>query len=131
MKSFFRARLHWKFTRAALAGLGLLALAGCSSPQKKAEPAFKLKSTGGQTNVVVASAGSPVGRVASVNAQARFAVVNFPVGQVPANETRLGIFRAGAKVGVLKISGPAADNFTVGDIIDGSAQDGDEVRAEQ
>ena len=122
--------MNLKFTHTAAAALLCLALAGCASHPKNAEPAFKLKPAGDQTNVVIATTGSPVGRIASVNAQAKFAVVNFPVGQVPANETRLSVFRAGAKVGELKISGPSADNFTVGDITAGSAQDGDEVRAE-
>jgi len=64
------------------------------------------------------------------NAQAKFAVINFPLGQLPANDTRLSIFHAGMKAGEIKITGPAQESFTVGDIVSGSAQEGDEVRAE-
>ena len=86
--------------------------------------------TGAGTNAVATPFRSPIGHIASVNAQAKFAVINFPVGQVPANETRLSVFHGGVKSGEIKITGPAQDNFTVGDIISGSAQEGDEVRAE-
>jgi hypothetical protein len=65
-----------------------------------------------------------------VNAQANIVVVSFPIGQLPDNGTKFSLFRAGAKVGEIKISGPAAETFTVGDITAGSAQEGDEVRAE-
>ncbi|HTD66036.1 MAG TPA: hypothetical protein VK846_05840, partial [Candidatus Limnocylindria bacterium] len=68
--------------------------------------------------------------ISSVNQPGKFAVVNFPVGQVPPNDTRLSIFRAGTKVGEMRVSGPAADTFTVGDITSGEAAEGDEVRAE-
>ncbi len=81
------------------------------------------------TNLVAAAA--PAGRVVAINAQARYAVLSFPVGQVPTNDTRVTVFRAGARVGELRISGPPPkDTFTVGDIISGTAQEGDEVRVE-
>jgi len=111
----------------------MASMTGCSSWwEGKSEPAFTVRTPaeGAQTNVVITPANSPIGRVASVNKPGNFAVINFPIGQVPANNTRLSVFRAGQKVGEVKISGPAADSFTVGDIVSGSAQDGDEVRAE-
>lgn len=85
---------------------------------------------GSQTNLVITPAGSPVGRIASVNRSAKFAVINFPVAQVPADGTRLSVFRGGAKVGEVKISGPVQGTFTVGDIVAGSVEIDDEVRAE-
>ena len=116
----------------ALLALAMAATSGCFW-QKKAEPerpspAFTVR-TPGNTNVVMTPAAS-VGRIASVNVSAKFAVINFPIGQVPPNETKLGVFRAGAKVGEIKVTGPAQENFTVGDITTGTAQEGDEVRAE-
>ncbi len=92
--------------------------------------AFSVKPSGSNTNLVITPAGLLVGRVASANIQANIVVVSFPVGQLPADGTKFSIFHAGAKVGEVKISGPAAETFTVGDITAGSAQEGDEVRAE-
>jgi hypothetical protein len=79
---------------------------------------------------VITPASTLVGRVASVNAPASIVVVSFPIGQLPENGTKFSLFRGGAKVGEIRISGPTAETFTVGDIIAGSARDGDEVRAE-
>lgn len=107
---------------------------GCFWRKKKAAveknpTAFSVK-TPGNTNLVMTPTPSAVGRIASVNAQAKFAVINFPIGQLPANDTRLAIFHAGIKAGEIRITGPAQENFTVGDIVAGNAQEGDEVRAE-
>ena len=44
--------------------------------------------------------------------------------------TRLSIFRAGQKVGEVKMSKETGDTFRVGDFVSGSGQEGDEVRAE-
>ena len=110
-------------------------VAGCASKKKddatqKPPSAFTVRSPGGNTNIIITPASSLVGRIASVNAQANIVVVSFPVGQMPENGAKFSLFRAGAKVGEVKISGPAAETFTVGDIVAGSAREGDEVRAE-
>ena len=116
-----------------LLALALAATTGCFW-RKKAKTegppsAFTVRSPG-NTNLVMTPTASPVGRVASVNAQAKFAVISFPVGQLPANESKLAVFRAGTKVGEIRVTGPSQENFTVGDITMGTAQEGDEVRAE-
>jgi hypothetical protein len=49
---------------------------------------------------------------------------------MPALQQRLGLYRANAKVGEVKISGPQRDNNIVADIIAGECQIGDEVRPE-
>lgn len=107
-----------------------LGLAGCRTPKEPASPAFIVRPPGGQTNVVIAPVSLAVGRVVSVVQSAKFAVVTFPIGQVPANGARFAVFHAGAKVGELHITGPAAETLTVGDLTVGSAQEGDEVRGE-
>jgi hypothetical protein len=116
VRNLFGAELRSKFVPVSVGALVLLLIVGCSSPQPTTEPAFKVRPAGSQTNLVIAPA--------------KFAVISFPVAQMPANDTRLAIFRAGAKVGEVKISGPAQGTFTVGDITAGSAQEGDEVWAE-
>ena len=122
----------WMAVTATAIGCGLLGT-GCASKDEEAQrpaSAFTVRPSTGNTNLVITPASSLVGRVASVNPQASIVVLSFPIGQLPGNGTKFSIFRAGAKVGEVKITGPAAETFTVGDISAGSAQEGDEVRAE-
>lgn len=99
-------------------------------PAGPSETAFKVSPLEGRTNLVIKPAASAVGRVASVNLQGRFVVMSFPLGQVPTNDSRLAVFHAGAKVGEIKVTGPAQENLTVGDITAGAADEGDEIRGE-
>jgi hypothetical protein len=82
--------------------------------------------TTNQSSLLVAP--TIVGKIASANQQAKFAVIMFPIGQVPAVNTRMVVYRGDAKVGEVKITGPTQENITVGDIAVGTAQEGDEVR---
>jgi hypothetical protein len=68
------------------------------------------------------------GRVASVNENLRFVVLTFPLGQVPPVDSRMNVFRNGAIVGEIRITGPQHDNNSVADIVLGDAKKGDEVR---
>lgn len=70
------------------------------------------------------------GKVASVNSELRFVVLDFSVGDMPGINQRLGVYRAGQKVGQLKVTGPQSDTNIVADIVEGEAQTGDEVRQE-
>lgn len=64
-----------------------------------------------------------------MNAQARFVVLRFPIGQVPPVDTRLVVYHADAKTGEVKVTGPTLDNdLTVADIVLGTVQENDEVR---
>jgi hypothetical protein len=80
--------------------------------------------------VIVTPSNANVGKVTSVNPGARFAVITFSLGNVPGANRRLGVYRAGLKVGEIKITGPARDNNTVGDILAGECQVNDEVKEE-
>lgn len=116
---------------AALVVIG--ATTGCfwrGEKQQAAPPAFTVRPAGAHTNLVIKPAGSPGGRVASVNVPGRFVVMSFPLGQVPTNDTRLVVFHAGAKVGEVRVTGPAQENLTVGDITAGTAEEGDDVRGD-
>jgi hypothetical protein len=119
---------------AATLALVTLVASGCFSRKEKVAaqstpPTFTIRS-GSNTNVVMTPATSPTGRVVRINKEGNFAVISFPIGQLPANGTVFGIYHAGMKSGQIKISGPAQETFTVGDLIAGSGQEGDEVRAE-
>jgi hypothetical protein len=69
-----------------------------------------------------------VGKVASVNPDSRFVIIDFTLSQLPALEKRMGVYRQEQKVGEVKISGPARDQNIAADIVLGDAKVGDEVR---
>ena len=68
------------------------------------------------------------GRVTSFNPNLRFVVLTFPVGQMPAIDQRLSVYRGGLKVGEVKVTGPQQDDNIVADIVAGDSAKGDEVR---
>ncbi len=70
------------------------------------------------------------GRVASVNSQARFVVLTFPIGVLPPAQQRLSAYRNGLKVGEIQITRWQIDNNAVADILTGECRVGDEVRQE-
>jgi hypothetical protein len=55
-------------------------------------------------------------------------VITFPIGQMPAVDQRLNIYRHGLKVGEVRITGPQNDDNIVGDILAGEAALGDSIR---
>ena len=78
---------------------------------------------------IITPGGSLPGKVVSVNTNGRFAVLRFPLGEMPKPEERLALYRDGLKVGEIRISGPQRDTHTVADVIAGECRVGDEVRA--
>jgi hypothetical protein len=71
---------------------------------------------------------SIAGKVVAYNAAARFVVMSFPAGPMPGQDKSVFVYRDGMKVGEIKITGPQRDTDTVGDVINGDAQVGDDVR---
>ena len=116
--------------------VGSLTLAGCATNNSKATNAAK-KKTPATSKARAANQKSTLaptlqltGKVASVNSELRFVVLDFSVGDMPGINQRLGVYRAGQKVAQVKVTGPQSDTNIVADIIDGEAQVGDEVRQE-
>jgi hypothetical protein len=72
----------------------------------------------------------PVGTVLLVNAAAKFVVISYAPGAIPEAGRRLAVYHKGLKTGQLKVTGPARDNNTVADILEGNAESHDEVREE-
>jgi hypothetical protein len=68
------------------------------------------------------------GKVVSVNAKLQFVVLDFSFRALPAVGQRLSLYRQGAKVGEVRVSGPLQEPKAVADIIAGGAQLGDEAR---
>jgi hypothetical protein len=114
--------------------LGLI-LVGCGLPRSDgggtaASPAGRAptKPSPAEGHPLVTPSSALTGRVASVNANARFVVLTFPLGPLPPVDKRLNAYRNGLKVGEIKVTGPQRDNNTVADIVAGESQEGDEVR---
>jgi len=95
-------------------------LTGCAWHHKTAAPAA--------AQAIVTPDDSMTATVAMYDATGRFVVLNFPADRMPKNDEVFFIYRAGLKVGEVKITGPQRDNSTVADLVSGEAQTGDEVR---
>lgn len=79
--------------------------------------------------VIVTPSQGIAGRITSVNAASRYVVISYPIGiPLPQVEQRLNVYRAGLKVAEIKITGPSRDTNTIGDIVAGDCQIGDQVR---
>lgn len=107
-------------------------VAGCAGPKPKQDGDPAAGASNGKNNhskIIVTPETVLVGKVVRVNANARFAVLNFPVGTMPEFGRQLNVYRQGLKVGEVKVSGPQQDDNVVADISNGEAQVGDELRA--
>jgi hypothetical protein len=110
--------------------LAMLVLSGCargkrSSGSKQSAPTFT--PLPGQKLILTPDT-ALAGKVVRVNAVARFVVMSFPVGHLPALEQHLSVYRLGLKTGEIKVTGPQLDDKIVGDVVAGEAQPGDDVR---
>jgi hypothetical protein len=113
--------------------LGWLVLSGCASERAKAPPPSAVS---GRTTAADATAPKLIvtpesglnGKVALVNLSLRFVVLNFPVGQMPAADQRLNLYRRGLKVGEVKVNGGGLEDNVVADIVAGEADVGDTAR---
>jgi len=114
--------------------LAVLGSTGClwgrhPKPPPPAAVDLSHSGTNASTNTFVVTPDEAVsGRVTSVNENLRFVVLTFPLGQLPPLGSRMNIFRNGAIVGEVKITGPQRDDNSVADIVFGAARKGDEVR---
>ena len=71
-----------------------------------------------------------VGKVARVNSELRFVVLDFALKPLPQIGTKMNIYRGGQKMGELKISGPSDGGNIAADLMIGQTQPGDTVRAD-
>lgn len=119
-----------RFVWILLAGM---LFAGCalfhSGPPKTSSAQSTNAPAAGGKKLIVTPDTVKAGKVVQVNERERFAILNFPVGGLPPLEQLLNVYRSGLKVGEIRISGPQSEDNTVGDIIQGEAKVGDEVRS--
>lgn len=73
---------------------------------------------------------SVAGRIVLVNSAMQFVVMDFPLRRLPVLEQRLAVFRAGRKVGEIRVTGPFREMTVAGEILSGNLEAGDEVREE-
>jgi hypothetical protein len=78
--------------------------------------------------VTVTPENALIGKVKRVNPAARFVVLSFPIGQLPAADQQFSVYRRGLKVGEIKITNQQLNEYIVADIVEGDAEEGDEVR---
>ncbi len=106
-----------------------LALCGCAHGKGAAAPGASapIFTQPGQKLILTPDT-SLVGKVVRVNPAAKFAVMSFQIGHLPALDQRLSVYRLGLKTGEIKVTGPQLDDKVVGDVIAGDVQPGDEVR---
>ena len=96
---------------------------------KNADGAFSSAGTNSPHQKLIVTPGSLlVGKVAFVNMTARFVVLNFPIGQLPAIDQHLNLYRSDLKVGEVKVTGPQYDDNVVADLLAGDSAIGDQVR---
>ncbi|HEY0456297.1 MAG TPA: hypothetical protein VGE41_07960 [Verrucomicrobiae bacterium] len=122
--------------------LSFILATGCSHTQPAAVPPSRSPSPSAlsfqSTNQLPDKSLKPIvtpsraisGRVVTVNANARYVVLSYPIGGVPPLDSRLSVYREGLKVGELKVTGPQRDNNTVADITAGECLPGDQVKRE-
>ncbi|MDW8310305.1 MAG: hypothetical protein RMK20_13105 [Verrucomicrobiales bacterium] len=111
----------------------LLVCGGCAlwpgrSGRARSDAAWPSESGAPAAATTVVPVTALTGKVARYNEAGRFAVLEFPIGQMPRLEQRLFVYRDGQKVGELKVTGPQRDEHIVADVLAGQAQPGDEVR---
>jgi hypothetical protein len=98
-------------------------LTGCVHHHPAAAPAGVVL-----TPTIVTPNNALAGKVVAYNSAGRFVVLNYPTNQLPKMDQTLFLYRAGLKVGEIKVTGPQSDDNTVADLVTGEAQVGDEVR---
>jgi hypothetical protein len=120
--------------------LGLPLVAGCAGNQVAFSPLPDSPLPAqrpGTVSTGIPSPGRPlivtpekllVGKVARVNSDAGFVVLNFPPGHMPALAQNLALYRNGLRVGEVRITGPQNDDDVVADLVIGDAEVRDEVR---
>lgn len=122
----------WSVLLAALVAAGCASKSsrGPATAQLQPSPTARAAPEGAPPTNVVAPGGPLVGRVAWVNPNGRFVVVSFPLGALPAVDRPLSVYRAGLKVGEVKVTRWQLDNLVVADIMAGECRPGDEAREE-
>ena len=126
LRSWFRFRCF-----SAIGLTLLLLICGCAHKKPKntaPPPAFVSVDKTSNSKIIITPDDGLVGKVAMVNQSFRFVILNFPVGHLPAPDQYLNLYRAGVKVGEVKVTHQQNDDNVVADVLTGDAEVGDSVR---
>lgn len=107
--------------------VGLL-VCGCANRRSAAHEGNPGSADVKNQKLIITPEATLSGKVLKVNQEARFVVLNFPIGRLPSIEQRLNVYRHNLKVGEVKVTGPQREDNIVADISVGEAEVGDEVR---
>ncbi len=111
--------------------MAVLVLPGCAHGKKRVPPSgtpAPIFTEQPDKKLILTPDTGLTGKVVRVNVGARFVVMSFPVGHLPALEQLLSAYRLGLKTGEIKVTGPQLDDKVVGDVVAGDVRAGDEVR---
>ena len=122
-----RVRIAWLLSLSAALALGCKSTSTSPTDLEGLTEGVRRAST---SKPGVAPAAQTHGKVALVNAQLRYVILEFGMARVPSPGQRFGIFRGSEKVGQIRISNEVSGSNIAADIIMGALQVGDEVRAE-
>jgi hypothetical protein len=124
-----RQILSLAVTRAAGVGCITTALvAGCVGGGAAAPARTATKPNSPHLEPAPAELGSGVARIASVNAEHGFVVVDFASRTMPEAGTLINVYRGEKRVGGIRITEPVHAPLATADIVEGEMRVGDEVR---
>ena len=118
-----------------LVPISLALIAGCQQPHNK-NFTSKTNSSSSGTRTVTNSApvlrplGGWSGRVVSINPKLRFVVVDFSLNQMPQTGRVMSVYRAGTKVGEVRLGAQTRGDLATAELLDGELLTGDDVRTE-
>ena len=109
--------------RAIVMGLATALLSGCLGSGTTAPAGTPVGA-----HLEPAAPETGVARVASVNTELGFAVVDFAAQTMPPVGTRVNIYRGDKRVGTVRITEPVHAPLATADVVDGEVRVGDEAR---
>ena len=112
-------------TRAMVLSVATVLVSGClgsGAPAPSASPATH--ASAGLEPVPLETDG---GKIASVNSELGFVVVDFASQPMPAVGTRLNVYRGHIRVGTVRITEPVRAPLATADIVEGDVRVGDEA----
>ncbi len=112
--------------RAMVMSLATALLSGCLGSGATAPAGTPAAPVG--AHLEPSSSETGVARVASVNSELGFVVVDFSAQTMPPVGTRVNVYRGDKRVGTVRITEPVHAPLATADVVDGEARVGDEAR---
>jgi hypothetical protein len=129
-----KMQIIWRILSSAVtrvAAVGCIAaalLAGCLGGGAAAPTRTVTKPGSPYVEPAPVELGSGTARIASVNVEHGFVVVDFASRMMPEAGTLVNVYRAEKRVGGIRITEPVHAPFATADIVEGEMRVGDEVR---